>query len=406
MSDFTFLTQEQCFGDDKLDILKIRGTKAAVTDFSILLGAYVSSNHIDNDSSLEGKTGFYWTKSDDGDNDVRTVYCDGLAGGCIVDSRIGSARIALPFSNVDSIPTNGKSGKKAKDGVLEIEYGYYPQKAASIDMQEKLEMVCADAYGYICKTGNSYTTDSIRTLDVDNYKEFLAKQHEEYEYNGKRYVRVKANTYFNNYGFVLSNGGCYKNGDNVWVEVLPVKWLVDEKAKVMITEKLIFSGVQFNNFINYHTRDFNKTEIKKFMDKYLSKELVQSRNIIEQKMTSSKTTKKNENLHNFDFTEASEEDIIKSAIKSNVAIFLHGKPGCGKSDRVKQLDPDFIELNLSHLDPELLDGLAGEKDGKAVHIKPPWLEELEEKCKDEPDKIHILRQVEITRKCKSSCSWK
>lgn len=35
-----------------------------------------------------------------------------------------------------------------------------------------------------------------------------------------------------------------------------------------------------------------------------------------------------------------------------------------KSDRVKQLDPDFIELNLSHLDPELLDGLAGEKMAK------------------------------------------
>ena len=43
MSNFTFLTQEQCFGKDesdktdKLDILKKRGTKAAITDFSILL---------------------------------------------------------------------------------------------------------------------------------------------------------------------------------------------------------------------------------------------------------------------------------------------------------------------------------------------------------------------------------
>ena len=73
MSDFTFLTEEQCFGNDKLDILKKRGTKAAITDFSILLGAYVSAYHIDNDSSLEGRTGWYWTKSDDGDNDARVV---------------------------------------------------------------------------------------------------------------------------------------------------------------------------------------------------------------------------------------------------------------------------------------------------------------------------------------------
>ena len=78
MSNFTFLTEEQYFGSDKLDILEKRGTKAAITDFSILLGAYVSdNNHIDNDSSLEGRTGYYWTKSDDGDNDARVVNADG-----------------------------------------------------------------------------------------------------------------------------------------------------------------------------------------------------------------------------------------------------------------------------------------------------------------------------------------
>ena len=31
MSNFTFLTQEQCFERDKLDILEKRGTKAAIT---------------------------------------------------------------------------------------------------------------------------------------------------------------------------------------------------------------------------------------------------------------------------------------------------------------------------------------------------------------------------------------
>lgn len=81
MSNFTFLTEEQYFGSDKLDILEKRGTKAAITDFSILLGAYVSdNNHIDNDSSLEGRTGYYWTKSDDGDNDARVVHDDGTGG--------------------------------------------------------------------------------------------------------------------------------------------------------------------------------------------------------------------------------------------------------------------------------------------------------------------------------------
>ena len=77
MSNLTLLTQEQCFESDKLDILEKRGTKAAITDFSILLGGYVSDYHIDSDDSLEGRTGYYWTKSDDGDNDARVVDGDG-----------------------------------------------------------------------------------------------------------------------------------------------------------------------------------------------------------------------------------------------------------------------------------------------------------------------------------------
>ena len=390
MSDFTFLTEEQYLGSDKLEILEKRGTKAAITDFSILLGAYVSNNiHIENDNSLEGRTGYYWTKSYNGRNDARVVTAAGSGDYDPVNGRNGGARPALPFSSISSIPTNGESGKRARDGILEVEYGYYPQKAVSKDMQERLER--AYRSGSISRTRNSYTTDS-RKYDAYN-KKFLAKQHKEYEYNGKRYVRVEAN---DGGDFTLSNGEQYRDGDDVWVEVLPVKWLVDEKSRMMITEKLIFAGVQFNKERNYHTRDFDRTDIKTFMDRYLSRDLIQSRGIAEQTRTSSKTTKKNENPYNLDFSETSEADIIRGAIQSNVSIFLHGKPGCGKSDRVKQLDPDFIELNLSHLDPELLDGLAGEKDGKAVHIKPPWLEELEAKCQEEADKIHILFLEELT----------
>ena len=361
-----------------------------------MLGGWVSSEHVENDSSLEGRTGYYWTKSDDGDNDARVVLASGARNSCNVDVRSGGARPALPFSSISSIPTNGESGKRAKDGVLEVEYGYYPQKAVSRDMQERLER--AYRSGNISKTRNTYTTDS-RKPNAYNEK-FIPIQHEEYEYNGKRYIRVKkifdySNIYLDA-SCTLSNGKDYREGDDVWVEVLPVKWLVDERAKVMITDKLIFSGVQFNHTSNYRIRDFDRTDIKIFMDRYLSRDLVQSRGMLEPTRVSSKATKKNENPYNLDFSETSEADIIRGAIQSNVSIFLHGKPGCGKSDRVKQLDPDFIELNLSHLDPELLDGLAGEKYGKAIHIKPPWLEELEAKCEEEADKIHILFLEELT----------
>ena len=393
MSDFTFLTEEQIFGSNQIDVIRKRGTKAAISDFSVLLGGWVSDYHVDSDSSLKGRTGWYWTKSDDGDNDARVVNDSGYRDFNSVSERTGGARPALPFSSISSIPTNGESGKRARDGVLEVEYGYYPQRAVSRDMQERLERAYRSSS--ISKTGNSYTTDSVTYDDYDTA--FQPQTHQEYEYNGKRYVRVEANSYYDGNNFTLSNGEQYRDGDNVWVEVEPVKWLVDERERMMITENLIFAGVQFNKERNYKTRNFDRTDIKTFMDRYLARDLVQSRGIGQQSQTRvTNTTTRNENPYNLQFGEVSESDIIKGAIESNVSVFLHGKPGCGKSDRVKQLDPDFIELNLSHLDPELLDGLAGEKDGKAVHIKPPWLEELEAKCQEEPDKIHILFLEELT----------
>ena len=63
MSNFTLLTQEQCYGSEKLDIFQKRGLTSAITDFSILSGGYVSDIHINNNNSLDNKTGFYWTKS-------------------------------------------------------------------------------------------------------------------------------------------------------------------------------------------------------------------------------------------------------------------------------------------------------------------------------------------------------
>ena len=56
MSKFTFLTEEQVFSDKQLDIYKKYGTKAAITDISILLGSYVSSNvYTNEENTLKNK---------------------------------------------------------------------------------------------------------------------------------------------------------------------------------------------------------------------------------------------------------------------------------------------------------------------------------------------------------------
>ena len=401
MSDFTFLTAEQCFGDKQLEIFKKRGNKSVITDFAWLNCAdfdeidddeidddEIDDDEIDDDEIIE-TTGHYWTKSYRDGSKVYMVRGNGNIASKYIRERDVGVRPALPISSIKEVPSNGEGVKRAEDGVLEVEYGYYPQKAVSRDMQERLEI--AYTSGILSETRNIYTTDIDGVNETD--ESFKPQLHQEYEYIGKRYVRVKAKPF---YDYYILHGERYLEGENVWIEVLPVKWLVDEKEKLMITDRIILAGIQFDYDRSYDEKDFDKTDIKKFMDKYLSKELFQVKGRDEYMSLKEGAENRNTNPYNLDFEEASEEDIIREAIRSNVSVFLHGKPGCGKSDRVKQLDPDFIELNLSHLDPELLDGLAGEKDGKAVHIKPPWLEELEAKCEEEADKIHILFLEELT----------
>ena len=91
MSKYTFPTQEQYFEDsNKLEVIKKRGTRAEITDFSVLLGGLV-------DDTLEGKTGDYCTKSDEGDSALRVVhYCGGWGYGYIRERNIG-ARPSLPI---------------------------------------------------------------------------------------------------------------------------------------------------------------------------------------------------------------------------------------------------------------------------------------------------------------------
>ena len=71
-NEFTLLSDEQTFGSCKIDVIERLGEKCAISDFAILLGAYVNDDyHVDGDSSLKGRTGWWYLSSSDGAGDVR-----------------------------------------------------------------------------------------------------------------------------------------------------------------------------------------------------------------------------------------------------------------------------------------------------------------------------------------------
>lgn len=98
------------------------------------------------------------------------------------------------------------------------------------------------------------------------------------------------------------------------------------------------------------------------------------------------------NIYNFTFNDVSEEDIIRGAIESGIAVYLHGKSSEGKSSRIKELDSDAEVIYLRNASPDSLVGKSvyNQSTVEMIDVKPSWLVKLEKKCEAEPNKIHIV----------------
>ena len=383
--EFTLLSLEQV-SRKKIDVIEKLGAKCAISDFAILLGARVSNGyHVDDDDSLKGRTGFWFLSSSDSGGSVRYVSEDGSRKWSNACLRSRAIRPTLPLANISDISQNGVRGRS---GFVEIEYGKYPQYA----VDSRLNRILNDEFsaGKLRKTGKTYTTDS--RMWNQNSQKFKPTEHEEFEYNGKKYVRVKSNSYGRIYE--LSNGFNIMPNDIVWVEVSPIVWYVSENSNMLVSKILLASGIRFCDNGNYYG-NFKDTEMYMFLNKYFAKDII-PRNIHEPDEIDLEYKK--ENPYNFKFEKLSEEDIIRGAVESGVAVFLHGPSSEGKSARVKQIDPDCEIIYLRNSTPDSLNGKSvyNSQTGEMIDVKPSWLKKIEEKCEKEPDRFHIVFFDEIT----------
>lgn len=282
MNDFTFLTKKQIFGDKKLEILEKYGKKSVITDFSILLGGYCSKKG----ENKKNRSGIWMTKSPhekyQGYNIKRLpkIYLvdeDGKKFDNTVIIRAFGARPATSYSSISKFCSNKIVNKM---GIIEVEYGEYPQTVVDKELSKELEEEYLNQK--LKETGKTYTTDSFKQdCVVEPFKE---RKHIEYEYNNKKYIRYIANCNYtddNQYAEELSNGQAIEKDKPYWVEVEPIKWMIDEKADIALSKKIIFSGVQFERVKDYlecigydDKSKFKNTDIKKFMDKYFSKDIL------------------------------------------------------------------------------------------------------------------------------------
>ncbi len=114
-------------------------------------------------------------------------------------------------------------------------------------------------------------------------------------------------------------------------------------------------------------------------------------------------------------------EVIRGYLQSDIPVYLHGKSGCGKSARVKEIDPECEVIYLRNATPELINGKAVyvppltkkvevnvqvEENGKIVdkteyedvilrrgymmEIQPAWLKRLTKRAEAEPNRLHVL----------------
>ena len=279
--EITLLSEEQVFGrsrikiierfgTSRIEVIERLGTKCVVTDFAILLGVhYERFNNSNADVEfLKRRTGWWYLSSSNGVGNVVTVPAksgphDLPFYNSADDARDGGIRPVIPMSSIRDILDNAV---RNEHGILEVEYGEYPQYAVEASLGEILEKEFTE--GRLKRTGKTYTTDSV---GVRTSKRFSPLKYEEFEYKGKKYVRVRANYAAG----TLTNGTIFAPYNYRWIEVSPITWYVDEKAKLLISKMILASGIRFCDHKQYRG-DFKATDMYMFLNKYFAKDIVPS----------------------------------------------------------------------------------------------------------------------------------
>ena len=292
-TELTILSSEEArrdrLNDKCIEVLRKYGICAAITDLAILTGAQCDKKEINtapDDYSLKGRTGSFYTRTARDLWCVKEVGSHGTSDWFLHYARLSVIRPVLKSPSVFSQVYQNRV--KGYNGTEEVEYGEYPQYVPDSEMQKILESEYQR--GNLKATCRDYTFD--KTKNTGYNQSFQPVIYKEYEYNNKKYIRVKANTsaknmesFYNYYKlqppkdyekFQLSNGEYYIDGDYVWVEVSPVVWLIDEKTQTLVSKRGLLSGIRFHAKEPYYNEDFSITELKQYLDKYMLHDLTQS----------------------------------------------------------------------------------------------------------------------------------
>ena len=248
--------------------------------------------------------------------------------------------------------------------LVTVELGSYPFAILDSSMRDMAEKQYRE--GTLRKTGSSYTV--------------LGMQRDVYRLGAKQIIRIAASEEMSGGYIQLSDGSVVAPSEEIFIEVRPVRWYYDEINKLLICGRALFAGM-------------SREEANAYLgDKFIEELLAEDDSEIAS--GSFGTT--------YHIEEHDELDLIRAYIKADIPVFIHGLTGDGKSDRVKEIDPQVLDIELVNETPETINGRAvyNETNDEIIDIKPVWLVKLERLCED--GELHILFFDELTNATKQT----
>jgi len=249
-------------------------------------------------------------------------------------------------------------------GIVTVELGSYP----SVILEHSLRDMAEEQYreGTLRKTGNSFT--------------IAGGKKEVFRLGAKRIVRVNVTEKIMSGYVQLSDGTAVSAGGEIMLELRPVRWYYDEMNRMLICGKALFA-------------DLSRKDAEAYLKDGFIEELLAG---------DAEETAADGPGASYHVGEHDELDLIRAYVKADIPVFIHGLTGDGKSDRVKEIDPQVLDIELVNETPETINGRAvyNETNDEIIDIKPVWLVKLERLCED--GELHILFFDELTNATKQT----
>lgn len=342
-----FLTQDQIIaeeGSPRIPFFSLVGASAPATDLALLTAS-------DDGFLMEPGGGINYYLAD---------------GGCI--DRFGrpnpcSVCAVRPAILLDPGEESLLQHRREEGEVATVEYGFFPTTVLDRSMRDLAEKNLRE-HG-LADTGRHVT--------------IMGKQHPVYRLGAKQIIVVTVEDSGANGFITLSDGTVVSEGELVFLEFRPVRWLYDAKLRLLVSGMALFAGLSRSETAAYLQGPFLR-ELAPDVEPDLPVDA------------------------GFKMVRHDELSLIRAYVDANIPVFIHGLSGDGKSDRVRQIDPQALDIELVNETPETINGRAvyNEAKDEIIDIKPAWLIRLERLCRN--GEQHILFFDELTNATKQTQS--